>query len=44
MQDDMIQHNLIESKDNKSNEIREREQNKERERERERVSETESPT
>ena len=37
-------HNLIESKDNKSNEIRESERAVERERESERVSETKSPT
>ena len=46
MQDDTIQYNLIGSKYNKPNEMRESERaiERERERERERVSETESPT
>ena len=46
MQDDTIQYNLIGSKDNKPNEVRERERKSDREgeRESERVSETESLT
>ncbi len=42
MQDDTIQYNLIGSKDNKPNEMRERERKSDRERERERERESES--